>query len=167
MVTVDTPPARTEKRCPTCREMKPISEFLPVSQGSKIEYRPYCKPCRTAKRREAYERLGGKDVPYAQLLKREYGMTLEQYNELLRRQAHRCAICRRPEPTKIKKTGEPKRLAVDHDHVTGAIRGLLCSRCNILVWAMEDNHTTLSAIEAYIERFRESFANGAHGILGD
>lgn len=57
-----------------------------------------------------------------------------------------------------------KRLSVDHDHITGAVRGLLCHRCNILVWALEDNHTTLSAIQAYIEQWRASFAGSTSAI---
>jgi hypothetical protein len=60
----------------------------------------------------------------------------------------------------MKKTGDLRRLAVDHDHVTGTVRGLLCHRCNLLVWALEDNHTTLDAIRAYLEDFRASFAAG-------
>lgn len=57
-------------------------------------------------------------------LKRKFGITEEQYNELLERQGGGCAICG--------KTGEQegKSLAVDHNHVTGEIRGVLCYRCN-------------------------------------
>jgi hypothetical protein len=51
-----------------------------------------------------------------------YGMTLETYELLLQFQGGLCAICRRP-PKK-------QRLAVDHNHKTGAIRGLLCFVCN-------------------------------------
>lgn len=55
-------------------------------------------------------------------IEKTYGLTSEQYDELLKRQGGKCAICRaRP---------KSKRLAVDHDHQTGAVLGLLCSRCN-------------------------------------
>ena len=121
-------------------------------------YRPYCKPCHLVKRRGYDAKSGGKDIPYAQLIKREYGITLADYNAKLRQQAHRCAVCRRPETVRSKRTGEPRRLSVDHDHVTKTVRGLLCHRCNLLVWAFEDNHTTLPAIEAYVDDFRASFA---------
>ena len=124
-------------------------------------YRSYCIECMRAKRRAAYVRDGGKDVPYAQVLKREYGITLAEYNTMLRKQAHRCAICRRAETIRSKRTGELRRLAVDHDHVTGTVRGLLCHRCNILVWAFEDNHTSLGGIASYIEDFRRSFAESS------
>lgn len=59
---------------------------------------------------------------HAATIEKTYGLTSDQYDALLKRQGGRCAICRaRP---------KSKRLAVDHDHQTGAVRGLLCSRCN-------------------------------------
>ena len=143
------------KRCASCRETKPVGDFYHEYGGA--GYRSYCKPCQKAKRRAAYERAGGKDVPYEQLIRQRYGITLADYNAQLRSQAHRCAICRRPETMRYK-TGTVRRLSVDHDHVSGRLRGLLCHRCNMLVWAFEENHTTLAAIEAYLEAFRRSFA---------
>jgi DNA-directed RNA polymerase subunit RPC12/RpoP len=57
-------------------------------------------------------------------LMRIYGMTQAQYDELLKKQGHKCFVCLRHE-------NEFKtRLAVDHDHKTGEIRGLLCNYCN-------------------------------------
>lgn len=56
------------------------------------------------------------------MVAKTYGLTADQYDDLLRRQGGRCAICRAKPKS--------KRLAVDHDHKTGAVRGLLCSRCN-------------------------------------
>ena len=144
------------KKCTRCEQVKSLGDFHLVSRGSP-DRRPRCKACTSTDRRATYEARGGSDVPYEQLIQREYGITLADYNAQLRRQAHRCAVCRRPETIVSKRTGKPRRLAVDHDHVTGRLRGLLCHRCNVLVWAMEDNHTTLHAIEAYIEAFRASF----------
>lgn len=57
-------------------------------------------------------------------LLRLYGITLDQYEELLQKQDSRCFICQRHE-SEFK-----TRLAVDHNHVTGEIRGLLCNYCN-------------------------------------
>lgn len=57
-------------------------------------------------------------------LLKSYGITLDQYDELLQKQDYRCFICQKPE------TEFSKRLAVDHNHVTGEIRGLLCNYCN-------------------------------------
>lgn len=55
--------------------------------------------------------------------------TDEQYQTLLAAQYGRCAICN-AEETALAKSGQPRALAVDHDHGTGKIRGLLCSSCN-------------------------------------
>lgn len=57
-------------------------------------------------------------------LLRRYGITLEQYNELLEKQEENCAMCGRHQ-SEFK-----TRLAVDHNHHTGEIRGLLCNYCN-------------------------------------
>lgn len=143
--------------CGRCKTAKPRSEFYtaPYSTGP----RKPCKSCLSEQRRSRYAEAGGSDQSYEQVLRRDYGITLAQYNEQLRKQAGRCAICRRPETVKLR-SGKLRRLSVDHDHATGAIRGLLCHRCNILVWALEDNHTTLAAIRDYIEQWRETFANG-------
>lgn len=144
------------KTCRRCDETKPVDEFYAWPSGTR---KANCKPCDKILRAEHYANNDGVDQSYEQVLKREYGITLEDYNALLRKQAHRCAICRRGETAKSR--GKVRRLAVDHDHVTGAVRGLLCHRCNILVWALEDNHTTLRSVESYIDTFRETFANGA------
>ncbi len=55
-------------------------------------------------------------------LKDRYGISLDQYNQLLEAQAGRCAICRNQPKTRA--------LHVDHDHKSGKIRGLLCMNCN-------------------------------------
>src|SRR3546814_5310518 len=57
-------------------------------------------------------------------LRRKYGITIEQYDELLKKQGGGCGLCgKTPEE-------EGKSLAVDHNHVTNEIRGVLCSYCN-------------------------------------
>lgn len=57
------------------------------------------------------------------MLKRRYGITLEEYEKMFAEQDGKCAICKGVCPT-------GRNLAVDHDHDTGKVRGLLCSRCN-------------------------------------
>lgn len=145
------------KRCVGCGIEKSVTDFY-RNGGGMPGWRSYCKPCHKIRRREAYQRAGGSAVPHAQLLRREYGMTPADYEAMLKKQAHRCAICHRPETIRSRKTGEPHRLSVDHDHVTGKIRGLLCLRCNRVVWALEENHLALPAIHTYLEQFRASFA---------
>lgn len=57
-------------------------------------------------------------------LKRQYGISLKQYKAMLKRQKERCAICGKHQKD------EKRNLAVDHDHKTGVVRGLLCIYCN-------------------------------------
>lgn len=59
---------------------------------------------------------------HASRVEKTYGITAEEYDELYRRQGGRCAICRN--------ASRSIRFAVDHNHQTGEVRGLLCKRCN-------------------------------------
>ena len=65
-------------------------------------------------------------------LKRKYGLTVEEYEMMLNEQEGVCAICRKP-PTK------DRRLAVDHCHKAGHIRGLLCTRCNVALGLFDED----------------------------
>jgi hypothetical protein len=68
-------------------------------------------------------------------VKNKYGITSEEYEEMLKRQNGVCYICEKPETATFK--GEPARLSVDHCHKTGAIRKLLCRNCNTTVGRLE------------------------------
>lgn len=77
-------------------------------------------------------------------LRRKYGVTLAQYEALLRKQRGHCALC----PAKPNR----KRLSVDHNHKTGAIRGLLCDRCNQAIGRLGDDVAGLKRAIAYLDR---------------
>jgi hypothetical protein len=80
-------------------------------------------------------------------LRKTYGLTLEAYDAILAAQGGRCPGC----GTAINRTLQG-RLAVDHDHATGQIRGLLCSGCNLAVGNARDNPSTLRNLADYLER---------------
>lgn len=83
----------------------------------------------------------------------ERGITLEEYNALLKKQNYKCAICGKIADA-CSRNGKYKHrsLFVDHDHATGNIRGLLCDNCNfILGHAKDDIHILENAIE-YLKR---------------
>jgi len=71
-------------------------------------------------------------------LKKKYGITLQQYNEMLKGQNYSCAICNQHE------SNFKKKLAVDHDHKTNEVRGLLCFYCNKRVVGQ---HTSVSVLK--------------------
>jgi hypothetical protein len=85
-------------------------------------------------------------------LKGKFGITLDEYNALLVKQKHTCAVCHKPDQTK---TGQSRRLAVDHNHETGKVRGLLCFRCNLELGFFEDK-ARLTRLVAYLESHKES-----------
>jgi hypothetical protein len=80
----------------------------------------------------------------AYLLRKKFGLTVDQYTALLESQGGRCAICRRIDPGRA--------LSVDHDHQSGRVRGLLCSSCNVLLGHAREDPTTLVAAITYLEQ---------------
>jgi hypothetical protein len=82
------------------------------------------------------------------ILKRLFGITLEDYNIMLESQNGVCAICGKPEFLIDNRTNTLRALAVDHDHKTEKVRGLLCNRCNKSLGGFKDNiNNLLSAIK--------------------
>lgn len=84
-------------------------------------------------------------------LKKTYGLTYQQYMEMVGVQGGLCAICGQGEKAKTK-GGEARQLAVDHCHSTGAIRGLLCGSCNRGLGYFSDDIKRLRSAIAYLER---------------
>jgi hypothetical protein len=72
-------------------------------------------------------------------------------------QDHRCKICGIHESkNSVDKNGRVKRLAIDHDHNTGQIRGLLCSACNIALGGFKDNIDSLKRAILYLDGSKNS-----------
>ena len=77
-------------------------------------------------------------------LRRKFGITPEQYEAMYRKQNGACAVC-------LKHNLNGWRLAVDHCHKTGNVRGLLCTKCNTALGAVGDSLKLLTALFEYIE----------------
>lgn len=133
------------KTCTLCGQERPLDAFY-RNKGSRGGRRAHCKVChseRAAARRKAnLAQHRGRDRVTA--LRRSYGLTEDTYSEMLAAQDGGCAICGRPPST--------RRLAVDHDHLTGEVRGLLCSRCNTALGLFEDASDRLDAAAHYLRR---------------
>ena len=85
-------------------------------------------------------------------LRSKYKISPEEYAALLRKQKGLCAVCRQPERAKLR--GKTKRLALDHCHRTGKIRGMLCSRCNTALGLLGDSVPLLRAAIKYMVKHR-------------
>jgi hypothetical protein len=150
---------RIEKRCGTCGGTKPLEEFN-VMRRSPDGRQARCRECQQRINREwkdrhrslvnlstrEWARLNPERAREHHFLRR-YGITLAQYEWLLRQQDGVCAICSQPCAT-------GKNLAVDHDHVTGAVRGLLCDRCNHAIGSLEDDPGRADQAAAYLRARR-------------
>lgn len=96
-------------------------------------------------RKEKYEKTT--DNQLNNKMRNEYGITLSDYVEILKKQNHVCAICGGID--------ENKRLAIDHCHVTEEIRGLLCSKCNLGLGLFRDNIRNLKNAIEYLKKFNK------------
>jgi len=129
------------KVCYACKETKPVSMFY---RSNTRYYQRECKAC-NKKRKQAWHKTElGKLSSANTKLKARFGVTLEQYKTLLVKQNHACLICG------VKDTELEHRLAIDHCHTTGKIRGLLCKQCNLGLGNFRDNQVYLRQAITYL-----------------
>ena len=125
------------KKCPQCKATKRVGEFNKlVTKHDGLH--AWCKSCQNASSRAYYSK---------HLRVERYGITKAQYDSISVSQNGLCAIC-----FKHRTTG--RRLAVDHNHATGTVRGLLCIRCNADLGIIE-NQEKLRAMMSYIAKHKE------------
>jgi len=118
-----------KKWCYRCKKVKDLSEFYKSSRSAN-GIQGHCKSCTkdVAKEWRAKNRTVNRRYGLNWRLKYKFNMSLDEYNNLLESQGHKCAICGQPEMTS--RNGIPKMMCIDHDHDTGKVRGLLCNNCN-------------------------------------
>lgn len=165
--------------CRPCGRTLPCTDFS-ADTSTKSGRDLYCKECRNrmrkvrrsvdiAKARQAErvyrqthpriiaQRLAGKQSRvrdprrfknYA--LKQRYGISLEQLEYLLLKQGDGCGICRCPLSLGAKRLEEVPR--VDHNHVTGAVRGALCGGCNSGLGKLKESSYIIQAAQDYLRR---------------
>ncbi|HZO65977.1 MAG TPA: endonuclease domain-containing protein [Kribbellaceae bacterium] len=132
---------------------KPCYRRLPHVALAAKTYRaqPEIRDRKNAARR-VIENPHRRDVNLRQNLRR-YGVTVEWFEAKRTQQMNRCEICgESPDPAGVRAAS---RLHVDHDHVTGDVRDLLCGRCNQGIGYFKDDPALFHAAAAYIERHRQ------------
>lgn len=162
------------KRCTKCGEVKPLSEYYAHS-GCKNGCANSCKKCQykqqhalylkdheasKAYKRELYyrhrEKVLATQKEYNKTHKKEihdktmralYGINEIEYERLREMQNGKCAICG------IHWSELDKSLCVDHNHNTGAIRGLLCYRCNLAISYLNDSRVNAFKVIEYLENY--------------
>lgn len=133
------------KTCTKCLIKKPLDQFGERKNRKNPARFSWCKTC--------VIKANKYDPEKARIykLKNSFGITQEDYNHLYTKQGGVCAICGEPE-TFFGNGGKIKRLAVDHCHSTGIVRGLLCTKCNTALGKFNDNVSTLEKAIAYLKK---------------
>ena len=128
------------KECRFCKKEKSLDEFHkhPLTKDKR---QSFCKPCALFHRNS---------IGKHNQLKKRYGISLEQYNEMFVKQEGKCAICKQHQMNfKVS-------LAVDHCHTTGKVRGLLCASCNRALGYFRDSTENLKIALSYLECAEQS-----------
>jgi hypothetical protein len=144
-------------QCRKCRAIKPPEDFQPSHRSSTAKW-PMCRDCANeiTRRSKAKARANGNyrrsyqrrsERLRGDALRRSYGIGLAA------EQRGVCAICGGYETTMDPRAGRTRLLAVDHDHVTGTVRALLCHRCNQGLGAFLDDPSIIRKAAAYLEHF--------------
>jgi hypothetical protein len=131
------------KRCSKCGEHKKASDFY----DSQSRNGSWCRACFRV------DYVNRKDAIRWQRIFRGYGLSRADYEIMLKTQSGVCDICKKPEHN-----ARFKFLAVDHDHATGKVRGLLCHRCNAGLGNFNDDARLLSEAIRFIERHSDGDA---------
>lgn len=169
--------AVSHKTCSRCGIQKPESEFYKRWDKRRSKRYPTSR-CKTCDYEEHKRWVSSTDPAYhkKRFSKKKcasYGITLDEYNALFVIQDGKCAICNRQETKTLR--GNVISLAVDHNHNTGTVRGLLCSHCNTLIGLCRENVKVLREAILYLERSKledgqpiaDPLSESVHQAVGD
>jgi hypothetical protein len=131
------------KKCTKCGEQKPLSEFH-KNKNSKDGFTRMCGSCSTTQSREWYRK--NPHVKRNANLLREYGISLETFENMKAKQHGKCAICKNEFKNSID-------TCVDHNHKTGQVRELLCNHCNRAIGLLKESTDILKSALLYVEKY--------------
>lgn len=134
------------KVCRCCQQEKSLDDF-PKDKRWKGTHKLDCKICFNTKRRSNYNPSQRREEGLKQL----YGISIDDLNSMYTQQEGCCAICKTPISLQSGKTKKGKA-HVDHCHVTGKVRGLLCTKCNTVLGMSNDNPDILKEAILYLDR---------------
>ena len=158
-----------KKRCPTCKKQKDLSEFH--KSNTRTDGLAWqCRSCAAIKssnyRKKHHEKLDIYNLQWRERnpekykqyaltshRRKKFGIEPKQYDEMNAEQNGVCLICGLPET--VKRNGNTRTLCVDHSHETDEIRGLLCSKCNLVLGLINDSTSILSKMILYLEKKRK------------
>lgn len=132
------------KICSKCKVPKPLDEFHKRKNG-KYGRDHYCKDCGNARHRKRYATdLEHRKRVKFDSIKRNYNITHDEFINMYNSQNGKCKICN-------KKFERKRTTYIDHNHITGKARGLLCPKCNLLLGTCNDNVEVLQSAIFYLK----------------
>ena len=134
------------RMCRYCGDRLPFDNFWKRKE-SPDGCKNICKEC-DKRRKEVYYIENRQEINETNRkynYKSRYGISIKDYNKMLKEQGYHCAICGMKE--------DKRRLSIDHDHNTGTVRALLCSGCNKGLGLFMDSYELLNKASSYLRRF--------------
>ena len=147
--------SETELDCRKCGEVKPVTEFYPHATLVR-GYQYWCIGCSLVHRAARQKIQSTQEMNRRWRLWALYRIREEDYDRMYRDQVGCCAICKIPQEPWSAGLGKKRSgfLLVDHDHETGKVRQLLCSRCNQGLGLFREDRESLLAAAEYLHRHR-------------
>lgn len=140
------------RQCRICGQTKCLDQFR-VRDATKGSRRNECIACFREMGRDRY---AADPAKHRDVMRRsQFGLKPGQYDEMVLAQTGVCALCGEPERSVNRFNRAPRQLFVDHDHVTGAVRELLCQHCNFGLGQFRDNPELMERAASYIRRHRD------------
>jgi hypothetical protein len=136
------------KYCGRCKQDLPFKAFN-KNKRTKDGWQTQCRKC-IKEQRQKWAKENPEKRRKRKLLA-NYGITTEQYNEMLEAQSHGCKICGSKDP----RNKSYRYLVVDHCHQSGIVRGLLCDYCNVALGRFEDD---IDRLKAAVQYLRDAYA---------
>jgi hypothetical protein len=136
-------------RCRSCLEDRPLNQFRKRIVNGREYYRRECRVCELESQARWRQENRRHIARYSKRYRcKQRGITTEEYDRLVEQQNGLCAICGRP-------LGE-RGQTIDHDHETGAVRGIVHSSCNLVIGNAGDDTRVLSGAIRYLARRKGS-----------
>jgi hypothetical protein len=132
--------------CNACKSEKDVADFSP-DKRKKSGLQGRCKDCQKNWRAQNEEWF------MEWRFQKQYGISLSEYKKMEESQNGLCAICEQPEYRVDRRYGKVRRLCVDHNHKTGAVRMLLCDDCNVAVGRLHEDPERAIRMFEYLQRF--------------
>jgi hypothetical protein len=134
--------AGASRKCNVCCETLPVTDFyVKIDKTNKhCRFNSPCKSCANIGRNKNYQKAYHRKI--------KYNLTQEEYDLKLKKQNYSCGICG------LHQDDYHKSFSVDHNHSTGAVRGLLCNNCNSGIGFFMENLTVIKKAIKYLKEYK-------------